>query len=101
MIKLVDNGLEGMYAISLTHPVTVANPAPWQITEMRLSLEGGEVIVWIRGYNSIWFQATSCEIASKQDIEEYQRSMEREKQRWKQQQQALRQDLRKTFNLEE
>lgn len=77
MITLIENDLEGMFAVPLEHPITCLNPAPWKITEMRIKREYDtytkDIIlkIRIRGKESCWFRADQCWIGSKEDCEDY------------------------------
>lgn len=102
MIKIVENKFEGLYAIPIYHPITSANPAPWLITEMKIEprrrLEE-EVVLFIRGEKSMWFQECNCRIGTLEEMKELIERELRLKEQRKDEVRKLQNDLRKTFNL--
>lgn len=66
-MKLISNDLEGKYAVIKGHPITCLNPAPWLITEMKITQEYDYdtdnprfLKIWIRGEKSMWCRADQC-----------------------------------------
>ena len=76
-MKILANGLEGMYAVPLNRPITCLNPAPWKIEEMKIDKEFDEKSsmynckIWIRGDKSCWFNADQCWINVKDECDMY------------------------------
>ncbi len=74
MINLVHNWLEGKWAAPIHHPVTCANPAPWQIIEMKIECGADTnypVKIWIRGEGSMWFRLDQCYFSEEQDLKAF------------------------------
>jgi len=68
LVQVVNNDLEGMFATPMLHPITCSNPAPWKIEECKIETRNnGEVYVWIRNKDSMWFRADQCIINSNGD----------------------------------
>jgi hypothetical protein len=75
------NAIVGLYAVPKNYPVTCANPAPWKIEHIKISMNGRdrEVFLMIRGEDSMWFRADSCYISDKEDCQEWIEIYERER----------------------
>lgn len=69
MIEIIENRLEGMYAVPDSHPLTCANPAPWKITQLKIELY--PLKLWIRGDGSMWFRADQCFIHTAVECEQF------------------------------
>lgn len=71
-MQIIKNELVGYFAVPKDHPITSGNPAPWQITEMRIEVRACDnVVISIRGDNSMWFSLKNCIVGDKDELEDY------------------------------
>lgn len=71
MITVDASSFERKYAVA-PFPISSINPAPWEITFMRLAyVNPTRFDVWIRGYMSSWFRADQCQIGSLEEMRDY------------------------------
>ncbi len=99
MIRIVQNQFEGLYASPMYHPVTCANPSPWQITEMKFMIEDGESQIWVRGEKTFWFRLEQCNIGQLNWLNHLEEMRQRTLQEEKKRREKLIEDMRRTFNL--
>ena len=59
--------LQGIW-VAPDHPVTCANPSPWQIEFVKIDTSG---VVRIRCEGSMWFRLDQCLIDEKENLEEW------------------------------
>jgi hypothetical protein len=60
--------LENQYCAPKDHPITCANPAPWKITEVKITCQEK---VFVRGKGSMWFRLDQCILDTKETLEEW------------------------------
>ena len=81
-MKIIRNEITGMYVVPCNHPVTVANPAPWLVNQIKIEIN--PLKVWIRheGENkskgSMWFRADQCFIGPFEEVMLYLKSKSKE-----------------------
>jgi hypothetical protein len=74
---MIRHDIYGQYAIPKHHPITCANPAPWEIHEVKLISSFDEGIkVMIRNSESMWFNAANCYIGDHKDMLEMSRILQ-------------------------